>query len=81
MDSFEDVEEISDMPREELCSYCFGARLRMMQSSPYSAYDDMYAYMLEFVNQSRYFRAWPGGGGGSCVTRGAKLMCEYRLQR
>ncbi|KFA54859.1 hypothetical protein S40293_10024 [Stachybotrys chartarum IBT 40293] len=52
MDSFEDVEEISDMPREELCSYCFGARLRMMQSSPYSAYDDMYAYMLEFVNQN-----------------------------
>lgn len=53
MDSFEEVEEISDMPEDELCSYCHGARLRMMQSSPYSAYDDLYAEMLKYVNQSK----------------------------
>ncbi|KFA68647.1 hypothetical protein S40285_09556 [Stachybotrys chlorohalonatus IBT 40285] len=57
MDSFQDVEEIGDMPRQELCSYCFGARLRMMQSSPYSAYDNLYADMLEFVNQNCNFNS------------------------
>lgn len=53
IDSFEEVAELGDMAREDLCSYCFGARLRMMQSSPYSAYDELYAEMLDFVNQSR----------------------------
>lgn len=41
------------MPEDELCSYCFGGRLRMMQSSPYSAYDEMYADMLEYVNEGK----------------------------
>lgn len=54
MDSFEEVEEIIDMPEDELCSYCYGARLRMMQSSSYSAYDDFYAEILTYVNQSKY---------------------------
>ncbi|KAM6540449.1 hypothetical protein FALCPG4_002161 [Fusarium falciforme] len=51
IDSFKEVAELGDMAREDLCSYCFGARLRMMQSSPYSAYDELYAEMLDFVNQ------------------------------
>lgn len=55
MDSFADVDEISDMPEDELCSYCFGARLRIMQSSPYSAYDTLFADMLTYVNKSKCF--------------------------
>ncbi|KAI9157867.1 hypothetical protein HJFPF1_05850 [Paramyrothecium foliicola] len=46
-ESFQDVEELKDMPRKELCSYCYGARLRVMQNSPYSAYDDAYAEISE----------------------------------
>ncbi|RYP74297.1 hypothetical protein DL771_003118 [Monosporascus sp. 5C6A] len=52
IDSFDDVEDISELPREQLCSYCYGAKLRMMQSSPYSAYDELYAEELEFVNSN-----------------------------
>lgn len=50
MDSFDDVEELSDMPRAQLCSYCYGAKLRMMQRSPYSAYDELHAVTLEYIN-------------------------------
>ncbi|RYP80780.1 hypothetical protein DL770_006100 [Monosporascus sp. CRB-9-2] len=51
IDSWEDYEEIDQMPEEQLCSYCFGAKLRMMQQSPYSAYDELFVEMLKHVNE------------------------------
>ncbi|KAK1994860.1 hypothetical protein LX36DRAFT_692917 [Colletotrichum falcatum] len=51
IESWEEVEEMEDMPQEELCSYCYGAKLRLMQKSEYSAYDEYYAAMLEYVNK------------------------------
>lgn len=53
IESWPAVEEISDMPRDQLCSYCYGAKLRLMQQSPYSAYDNLYAERLDFVIKSR----------------------------
>lgn len=41
------------MPENELCSYCYGAKLRLMQSSEYSAYNEDYASMLEYVNKGK----------------------------
>ncbi|KAM5487525.1 hypothetical protein MaudMau93_004610 [Microsporum audouinii] len=52
IESWPAVEEISDMPRDQLCSYCYGAKLRLMQQSPYSAYDNLYAERLDFVIKS-----------------------------
>ncbi|GJN66193.1 hypothetical protein PLICBS_000209 [Purpureocillium lilacinum] len=40
MGNFKPVDQISDMPRDELCSYCNVKRFSMMQDSPYSAYDN-----------------------------------------
>lgn len=40
------------MPEEQLCSYCYGTKLRMMQQSPYSVYDELFAEMLGYVNES-----------------------------
>ncbi|KAL7794273.1 LysM domain protein [Trichoderma ceciliae] len=51
IDSWEEVENIEDMPESELCSYCYGAKLRLMQTSEYSAYNEDYAAMLEYVNK------------------------------
>lgn len=45
------------MPDNQLCSYCYGAKLRMMQQSAYSAYDDLFAKMLQHVNTSQYIPA------------------------
>ena len=55
IEAWKEVEEIEDMPRDELCSYCYGAKLRLMQKSQYSAYDEYYADMLEYVNKGRSF--------------------------
>ncbi|KAL2204346.1 hypothetical protein CC79DRAFT_1277976 [Sarocladium strictum] len=51
IDSWDDYEDLDDMPKSELCSYCFGARLRMMQASAYSVYDELFAEMLKHVNK------------------------------
>lgn len=53
IEAFEDVDELEDMPQDEVCSDCFGGRLRMMQASPYSGYDEFYQVQLEFVNESK----------------------------
>ncbi|KAF3491742.1 uncharacterized protein GIQ15_01259 [Arthroderma uncinatum] len=52
IESWPTVEEISDMSRDQLCSYCYGAKLKLMQQSPYSAYDNLYAERLKFVIKS-----------------------------
>lgn len=38
------------MPTSELCSFCFVQRLKIMQSSPYSFYDEVFQEQLEIVN-------------------------------
>ncbi|PGH27695.1 hypothetical protein AJ80_00710 [Polytolypa hystricis UAMH7299] len=43
------VSTIDDMPHDEMCSYCYSTKLKMMQSSPYSYYNDIFQYNLETV--------------------------------
>ncbi|KAL1641021.1 hypothetical protein SLS58_006463 [Diplodia intermedia] len=49
IDSWTPVDDITEMPKEQLCSYCYGAKLIMMQQSPYSAYDENYADRLQYL--------------------------------
>ncbi|KEY65065.1 hypothetical protein S7711_09858 [Stachybotrys chartarum IBT 7711] len=51
IDSWGEYEELEEMPEDELCSYCWGTKLRMMQASEYSAYDELFAETLQHVNQ------------------------------
>ncbi|KAF7551417.1 hypothetical protein G7Z17_g5036 [Cylindrodendrum hubeiense] len=51
IDSWGEFKSIEEMPKNQVCSYCFGAKLRMMQKSPYSAYDELFAEMLSYVNK------------------------------
>ncbi|KAJ4415750.1 hypothetical protein N0V85_002573 [Neurospora sp. IMI 360204] len=51
IEAFPEVESIEDMPQAQLCSFCLGAKLRLMQSSPYSAYDELHAERLEYINK------------------------------
>jgi len=52
LEAFEDVEELSDMPKDQLCSFCYGEKLRLMQQSPYSAYDSLHAERLSYINEN-----------------------------
>ncbi|KAK1756645.1 hypothetical protein QBC47DRAFT_341293 [Echria macrotheca] len=47
--NFTVVPNIQSMPQSELCSTCFGRRLALMQSSPYSTFDDFYQSQLAYV--------------------------------
>jgi len=49
IDAWPQVEDISEMPDDHLCSYCYAAKLRTMQQSPYSAYDEVYKERLDYV--------------------------------
>ncbi|KAJ0422706.1 hypothetical protein BJY00DRAFT_64932 [Aspergillus carlsbadensis] len=46
---FTRVSTVEDMPLSEMCSYCYVTKLQMMQSSPYSYYDEFYKANLETV--------------------------------
>ncbi|GKT46029.1 putative glucan endo-1,3-beta-glucosidase btgC [Colletotrichum spaethianum] len=46
---FSSVGSIQEMPQSEMCSECYINRLALMQSSPYSIYDDNYKSDLELV--------------------------------
>lgn len=46
---FTRVASVDLMPKEEMCSYCYKTKLQMMQSSPYSYYNQRYKYNLETV--------------------------------
>ena len=48
---FTEADTIQDMPHSELCSECYGGKLALRQSSPYSSYDSWYEGNLEFVNK------------------------------
>ncbi|KAJ6783011.1 hypothetical protein PWT90_09190 [Aphanocladium album] len=52
IDKFTLVEKAEDMPKDEMCSYCWTSRLQMMQASPLSAYvvDSIFKHDLEVVN-------------------------------
>ncbi|CAG7566317.1 unnamed protein product [Fusarium equiseti] len=50
IESWGDFEALEAMKKEQLCSYCFGEKLRQMQRSPYSAYDGLFAKQLEYIN-------------------------------
>ncbi|KAH0424199.1 hypothetical protein CcaCcLH18_11702 [Colletotrichum camelliae] len=52
IEAFEDVDELADMPKDQLCSFCFGEKLRLMQRSPYSAYDSLHAERLLYINEN-----------------------------
>ncbi|KAL5048229.1 hypothetical protein BDW71DRAFT_205766 [Aspergillus fruticulosus] len=51
INNFTIVDSIEQMPENEICSYCYVERHRMMQRSPYSAYDDYYKSRLEAINK------------------------------
>ncbi|CCC12069.1 hypothetical protein SMACR_02290 [Sordaria macrospora] len=61
IETFPEVEKIEDMPQAQLCSFCLGAKLQLMQSSPYSAYDQLHAERLEYINK----RCGAGTGGST----------------
>ncbi|GLA96386.1 hypothetical protein AtubIFM57143_003851 [Aspergillus tubingensis] len=46
---FTRVASVDLMPKDEMCSYCYKTKLQMMQSSPYSYYNQRYKYNLETV--------------------------------
>ncbi|CAG8040248.1 unnamed protein product [Penicillium olsonii] len=47
--NFTVVSSVELMPRDEMCSYCYKTKLQMMQSSPYSYYNQHYKNNLETV--------------------------------
>ncbi|KAF7946088.1 uncharacterized protein EAE97_005126 [Botrytis byssoidea] len=46
------VSDVSEMPRDEICSTCYIQRLKMMQSSQYSAYAGTYSSILAYVAEA-----------------------------
>jgi hypothetical protein len=53
IEAFPPVERLENMPQSQLCSFCLGEKLRLMQRSPYSAYDALYAETLGYINRSK----------------------------
>ncbi|KAK2846374.1 hypothetical protein FQN49_005788 [Arthroderma sp. PD_2] len=52
---FTTVPDVWHMPTNELCSYCYTTRLKMMQSSSYSIYDEVYKdALMEVKNRCDY---------------------------
>ncbi|KAK3315446.1 hypothetical protein B0H66DRAFT_481824 [Apodospora peruviana] len=49
IDGFAVVSNITQMPRDQLCSTCYVRRLAMMQASSYSVYNEDYKRELEYV--------------------------------
>ncbi|RPA79578.1 pectin lyase-like protein [Ascobolus immersus RN42] len=49
IDEFTLVDNIKAMPKSELCSFCNVQKLKMMQSSRYSYYDNFYKQELEYI--------------------------------
>ncbi|GES64143.1 pectin lyase-like protein [Aspergillus terreus] len=47
--TFTRVARVELMPKEEMCSYCYKTKLQMMQSSPYSYYNEVFQHNLEVV--------------------------------
>lgn len=58
IESWNAVDDISKMPKVQLCSYCYGAKLRTMQQSPYSVYDESYEERLKYVAKGELIWFW-----------------------
>ncbi|KAI5229231.1 hypothetical protein E4T46_01629 [Aureobasidium subglaciale] len=46
-----DFEDVYNMPLDEMCSFCYVEHYRIMQKSPYSAYDAFYEHNLQMINE------------------------------
>lgn len=53
IEAWEPVEDIGEMPEENLCSECYGAKLSLMQQSPYSVYGETHAEILAYINERK----------------------------
>lgn len=51
IDDFTLVLNTAEIPDDKLYSYCYTERLQLIQRTPYSAYDDYYATILEVINE------------------------------
>ncbi|KEQ72802.1 hypothetical protein M436DRAFT_63980 [Aureobasidium namibiae CBS 147.97] len=51
INDFAEVDDIEHMPYDEICSYCQVEHYRMMQNSPYSAYDEFFQRELQKINE------------------------------
>ncbi|KAL4973540.1 hypothetical protein BDW66DRAFT_153726 [Aspergillus desertorum] len=51
INNFSVVDPASQVPENEICSYCYVERYRIMQRTPYSTYDDFYKSVLETINK------------------------------
>ncbi|KAH6717693.1 hypothetical protein BKA61DRAFT_641602 [Leptodontidium sp. MPI-SDFR-AT-0119] len=52
IDAWAPVEDIADMPKTQLCSFCYGSKLAVMRQNPYGIYDgsnfkDRYDYTIK----------------------------------
>ncbi|OBT55533.1 hypothetical protein VE04_05578 [Pseudogymnoascus sp. 24MN13] len=47
INALDQYDELEDIPKTDLYSYCYGAKLSLMQKSEYLAYDEYYAAILE----------------------------------
>lgn len=52
IENFTTVATVNDMPKDEMCSYCYKTKLQMMQSSSYSYYNDFYKSNFEVVQST-----------------------------
>ncbi|KXH50735.1 hypothetical protein CSIM01_01584 [Colletotrichum simmondsii] len=68
IEAFDDVEDLADMPKDQLCSFCYGEKLRLMQRSPYSAYDSLHAERLLYINETSDQDPVPDCGGATTPT-------------
>ena len=48
IDSWELASDLSDVPRPDICDDCWIGKIRMMQQSPYSAYNTPWETMLNY---------------------------------
>ncbi|CAD0106039.1 unnamed protein product [Aureobasidium uvarum] len=52
INEFSEVEDIEQMPLDEMCSYCNVEHYKMMQRSAYSYYDPFYQHILQTINEN-----------------------------
>ena len=56
MDAWATLADDEEPPTDELCSYCYLTKLKMMQESPYSTYDnDTFETRYAYASTSKYF--------------------------
>lgn len=61
------------MPEDNLCSECYGAKLSLMQQSTYSAYGEIHAEILAYINERESSQFTPS------VYHPLYLVSDFRL--